>query len=128
MVNAEELKGRTKAFALRVINLFRALPDAVEAQIIGKQLLRSATSLAANYRAACVSRSRKEFLAKLSIVVEEADEALFWLEILGEATILPKEKLVSISDELQELLFIFSASRKTAKNNLSRSANTSKSS
>ena len=120
MVNAEELKRRTKEFALRVINLFRALPNTVEAQIIGQQLLRSSTSLAANYRAACVSRSRKEFLAKLSIVVEEADEALFWLEILGEVAILPKEKLRLISNELQELLFIFSASRKTAKNNLSQ--------
>ena len=120
MVNAEELKRRTKGFAIRVINLFRALPDTVEAQLIGKQLLRSSTSIAANYRAACVSRSKKEFLAKLSIVVEEADEALFWLEILGEAAIIPKERLALISDELQELLCIFSASRKTTKNNLAQ--------
>ncbi|MEM9417053.1 MAG: four helix bundle protein [Bacteroidota bacterium] len=123
MINAEELKKRTKNLALRVIKLFKALPNTAEAQLIGKQLLRSSTSLAANYRAACVSRSRKEFLAKLSIVVEEADESLFWLEILGEAAILPQEKLRLIANELQELLFIFSASRKTAKNNLSQAPN-----
>ena len=121
MVNAEELKKHTKDLSLRVIKLFKALPGTVEAQIIGKQLLRSSTSLAANYRAACVSRSRKEFLAKLSIVVEETDESLFWIEILGEAAILPSEKLKLISRELQELLFVFSASRKTAKNNLAQS-------
>ncbi|MEL6606843.1 MAG: four helix bundle protein [Bacteroidota bacterium] len=121
MVNAEELKKRTKALSLRVIKLFKALPSTVEAQIIGKLLLRSSTSLAANYRAACVSRSRKEFLARLSIIVEKTDESLFWIEILGEAAILPSEKLKLISRELRELLFIFSASRKTAKNNLAQS-------
>ncbi|XWN35311.1 MAG: four helix bundle protein [Roseivirga sp.] len=120
-MQAEALKRRTKALALRVIQLFRALPNAAEARIIGKQLLRSATSVAANYRAACVGRSKKEFFAKLSIVVEETDEVLFWLELLGEADIIPQEKLHLIAQEVKELLFIFSSSRKTARSNLSSS-------
>ena len=74
----EQLKRRTKAFALRVIRLYQSLSNNTESQIIGKQLLRSATSVAANYRAACRSRSNAEFYSKISIVIEEADESLFW--------------------------------------------------
>lgn len=81
----EQMKQRTKTFALRVIRLFQALPKTSEAAVIGKQLLRSATSVAANYRAACRSRSNAEFYSKISIVIVEADESLFWLEILTEA-------------------------------------------
>lgn len=79
---------RTKQFALRIIKLFQALPKTDEARIIGKQLLRSATSIAANYRSTCRSRSGKEFFSKLSIVIEEADESMFWLELLGESQII----------------------------------------
>ena len=79
----EVLKQRTKDFALRIIRLFQALPKTDEARIIGKQLLRSTTSVASNYRAACRARSDAEFFSKISIVVEEADETLFWLELLS---------------------------------------------
>lgn len=81
----EQMKQRTKTFVLRVIRLFQALQKTTEAAVIGKQLLRSGTSVAANYRAACRSRSNAEFYSKISIVIEEADESLFWLEILTEA-------------------------------------------
>ncbi|MGH9789756.1 MAG: four helix bundle protein [Candidatus Acidiferrales bacterium] len=80
---AEELKKRTKQFAIRVIKLFRSLPKTEEARIIGRQLLRSATSVAANYRAVCRARSKPEFIAKLGLVVEEADESALWLEPAG---------------------------------------------
>lgn len=103
-----------RAFARRVINLFSALPDTVEAQMIGQQLLRSSTFYGCQLQRS-MRRSRKELLATLSMVVEAADEALFWL-----AAAIPQEKLVLDSEVLQELLVIFSASRKTAKNNLSQ--------
>jgi four helix bundle protein len=80
----KELQARTKAFALRVIRLFDALPRSAPSQVIGRQLLRSATSVGANYLAACRAQSHAEFAAKLSIVVEEADESLYWLELLQE--------------------------------------------
>jgi four helix bundle protein len=80
----EQLLDRTKSFALRIIRLFRSLPRSPEVQIIGKQLLRSGTSVGANYRSACRGRSRAEFLAKIGVVVEEADESIYWLELLVE--------------------------------------------
>ena len=86
----EELRRRTKKFALRIIRLFKSLPRSSEAQILGKQLLRSGTSVGANYRAAGRARSRAEFSAKIGIVVEEADETVFWLECLVEAEIVKK--------------------------------------
>ena len=79
----EELRERTKKFALRVIRLFQVLPKNTEAQILGKQLLRCGTSVAANYRATCRSRSKAEFISRLGIVAEEADESVLWLELLG---------------------------------------------
>ena len=82
-VQAEELKARTMQFAIRIVRVFKGLPRGDEARIIGKQLLRSGTSVAANYRAVCRSRSRAEFISKMSVVVEEADETVFWLELLG---------------------------------------------
>jgi len=112
-LNALELQQRTKKFSLQIIQFFRALPKSVEAQTIGKQLLRSATSVTANYRAACRARSKAEFISKLSIVVEEADESLLWLELLNESEIvLVDEKLLQ---EAKEILFIMSASRKSAR-------------
>ena len=112
-MNAQELQQRTKKFSLQIIHFFQALPKSPEAQILGKQLLRSATSVTANYRAACRARSKAEFIAKLSIVVEEADETLLWLEMLSESGITKVDE--SLKKEAEELLFIMSASRKSAK-------------
>jgi len=110
----DELKQRTKLFALRVIKLFKKLPKTTEAQIIGKQLLRSATSVAANYRAACRARSNAEFHSKLSIVIEETDETMFWTELLWEADIVKKELLENLYQENEEILKIMVTSRKNS--------------
>ena len=109
------LRERTKKFALRIIRLSQALPKSREANVIATQILRSGTAVAANYRAAGRSRSRVEFTAKIGIVVEEADESVFWLELLAESGIMAAEKLRAIMKEANELLAIFSASRQTAK-------------
>ena len=93
--------------------MFRALPRTPEAQIVGKQLLRSSMSAAANYRAACRARSNAEFFAKLSIALEEIDETLFWLEILIDGGILPAKRMDSLLKEANELVAIFAASRRT---------------
>ena len=111
----EELRARTKKFALRIIRLFRSLPRATEAQILGRQVLRSGTSVAANYRAVCRARSRPEFISKIGTVVEEADETVFWLELLVDATIVPDGRLQPLLIEANELLAIFAASQRTAK-------------
>ncbi len=109
------LKDRTKAFALRIIKMSDALPRSRAANVIANQVLRSATSLAANYRAAGRGRSKAEFLAKLGIVIEEADETVFWLELLADSGIIPPARLRELTNEANQLLFIFSASRRTAK-------------
>jgi four helix bundle protein len=111
----EELRERTKQFALRVIRLFRALPKGEEARVIGRQLLRAATSVAANYRAACRARSRAEFNAKTGIVLEESDESLFWLELLGDAGIVKRSRLSSLMQEAEELTRIFYSSIQTSR-------------
>ena len=108
----EILKKRTKDGALRIIKLFQNLPKTEEARIIGKQLLRSGTSFAANYRAVCRARSKAEFFAKLSIVVEELDETLFWLELLADSKIVPEDKLSQLNAELLEILTILARARK----------------
>jgi four helix bundle protein len=112
---AKELQDRTKRFALRVVRMFRSLPRADEARIMGKQVLRSATSMAANYRAACRARSKAEFVAKIGVVVEEADETVFWLELLVESDVLSAEKAKALIEEANELLAIVSASQRTAR-------------
>jgi four helix bundle protein len=112
---AEGMKRRTKQFALRILGLFRALPKTEEARIVGRQLLRSGTSAGANYRAVCRARSKKEFVAKLGVVVEEADEMVFWFEILVEGGIVPAKRLDALMKEGQELLAIFAASIRTAR-------------
>ena len=94
MSNAEELRERTKKFAIRIVRLLKALPKATEAQVIGKQLLRSGTSVGANYRAVCRARSKAEFMARLGVVAEEADESVFWLEILEETKIFNAKQLM----------------------------------
>jgi four helix bundle protein len=111
---ATDLKERSKEFALRVMKVVRSLPPGAEGRI-GNQLLRSGTSVAANYRAACRARSRAEFLAKLSIVVEESDETAFWLELLVDAGLISEGKLRDLRDEANQLTAIFNASRNTAK-------------
>ena len=108
----EHLKERTKNFSLRAIKVFQALPRNEEARIIGKQFLRAATSVGANYRAVCRARSKAEYFSKLSIVVEEIDEALFWLEILEESGIFAKEKLSPLKMEATELVKILATARK----------------
>ena len=113
--DSEAMKLRTKNFALRVLRLCRSLPRTQEARILGGQLLRSSTSVAANYRAACGARSRAEFIAKLGIVLEEADETEFWLELVQEATLFPQAKLQSLCKEAHEIVSIFVSSVRTAK-------------
>jgi four helix bundle protein len=111
----QELRHQTKQFALRIIRLFQHLPHSPEAQVLGKQLLRSGTSVGANYRAAGRARSKAEFIAKIGVVVEEADETVFWLECLIESGIVKESLLHDLLQEANELLAIFAASRKTAK-------------
>jgi four helix bundle protein len=109
------LRDRTKAFALRVIRLFGRLPKTTEAQILGKQLLRSGTSVAANYREACRSRSKSEMISKLGIVEQELDESSLWLELLRDAEIVDPKLLVDIMDETEQLLKMTVASIRTLK-------------
>ena len=111
----EQLRDRTKAFALRVIRLFRSLPYRTDTQVLGKQLLRCGTSVAANYRAACRARSKAAFVAKMGVVVEEADEAVLWLELLTESGIVSPEKTEALLKEAHELTAIFTASHRTAR-------------
>ena len=112
----EQLQERTKAFALRVIRLFRSLPNSRDAQVIGLQLLRAGTSVGANYRAVCRSRSKADFVAKLGIVIEAADERAYWLERLLDTGVIKKEKLVGLLSEARELTAIFNAARNTTRN------------
>ena len=115
---AADLRRRTKQFALRIIRLFTALPNSAPAQVLGKQVLRSATSVGANYREASRSRSDQEFVAKLGDCLKELDETLYWLELLSEADILPAAKLTALQTETNELLAIFTTIRKGQKRRL----------
>jgi four helix bundle protein len=110
-----DLRDRTKRFALRILKLCDALPKTDGARAIGRQLLRSGTSVAANYRAAGRARSRAEFVARMGVVVEEADESVFWLELLVESGMIPKARLDDLVAEANKLLSIFVASQKTAR-------------
>jgi len=98
-----------------VIHLFRALPRSTDAQVIGKQLLRCGTSVAANYRAVCRARSKAEFVSRIGIVAEEADEAVFWLEMLSESGTMQPDRLDPLLTEARALTAIFSASQRTAR-------------
>ena len=113
----QELKDRTKAFAICIVKMFRSLPRETDAQVIGKQVLRSGTSVGANYRAACRARSHAEFLAKLGVVVEEADETVYWLELLGETQSVKPERLDQLTNEAEQLTAIFTAAKETARQN-----------
>lgn len=113
----EELKRRTKDFAHRCVKLAVSLPNTVLGRNLQGQLIRSSTSVAANYRATCIAQSKASFTAKLSIVVEEADESLFWLEFIGEEDLIKKERIGSLIKEAAELTAIFISSRKTIQSN-----------
>jgi four helix bundle protein len=117
---AMQMQARTKKFAVQVIKLTIKLPRADAAGVVGRQLLRSGTSVAANYRAACRSKSEADFIHKIGTVVEEADESLLWLEILEEADLCPCTLLAPINSEADELVRIFQTSLDTAKRNAGR--------
>ncbi len=109
------LKQRTKNLAMRILKMVDTLPKTSTARIISHQIIRSGTSVAANYRAACRARSNAEFIAKLGIVEEEADETLFWLELSEETGLLPSNRLKDIKQEANEITAIIVSSRKSAK-------------
>jgi four helix bundle protein len=113
----EELKDRTKKFALMIIKLVDDLPDTKAGRTIGNQIIRSGTSVGANYRTACRARSDADFISKITIVEEECDETLFWLELIVESNLLEKERLLAMIKEADELTAIFTASGKTARQN-----------
>lgn len=108
-----ELKQRTKTFALRVLRLVDAMPRSQKGRILANQIGRSGTSVAANYRAACRSRSRAEFAAKLGVAEEEADETTFWLEMISESETLPATKVAALHREAEEITAILATSRLT---------------
>ncbi|MDP1663430.1 MAG: four helix bundle protein [Phycisphaerales bacterium] len=113
----DEMKARTKAFGLRVIRLVEALPKTRTADVLGRQLLRSATSVGANYRSACRARSTAEFTSKLGIVEEEADESGYWLDLLSDAGAVKPARLEPLAKECDEVLAIVVAAIRTAKRN-----------
>ena len=111
----DEMKSRTKAYANRVVKLCSSLPDGWIAQTLGKQLLRSGTSVGANYRAVCRAKSTADFLNKLRIVEEECDESLFWMELLVENGLIKSSRLTGLMNEADEILAIVVSSAKTAR-------------
>ena len=113
-MNEQEMIKRTKQFALRVMKLVEALPRNVQGRTIASQLMRSGTSVAANYRAACRARSKPEFIAKLGTVEEEADESGFWLELIIESGLLIEKNVRPLLIEAGELVAIAASSKKTA--------------
>ena len=113
-MDQDALKERCKALALRVMSLIDHLPKSVQGRVIADQIMRSGTSVAANYRAACRARSKAEFVAKLSIVVEEADETVLWLELIRESQLLPESRIKDLLAEANEITAIMVASRRTA--------------
>jgi four helix bundle protein len=119
-MNRDELKERTKQFALRVMRLVDALPKSSKGRALASQLIRSGTSVAANYRAACRGRSRAEFIAKIGVVEEEADETALWLELIIADAFLSKKKVQSLLDEANELVAIMAASYISAQKNAVR--------
>ena len=114
-MTAEEMKQRTKAYALRVIRLVQALPRNEVARTVGGQLLRSGTSVGANYRSACRAKSRPDFVHKLKIVEEECDESLYWMELLVEGELISAGRLQALQQEGSEILSIVVASLRTAR-------------
>jgi four helix bundle protein len=119
-MNADDLKKRTKQFALRVLKLVAALPNTITGRAIGGQLVRSGTSVGANYRAACRGRSKPEFVAKLGIAEEEADESGYWMEVIIEGNLLKASQVEPLLSEANELTRIFAQSRISAGRTLKR--------
>ena len=115
-MDKRELQSRTKQFALRVLNLIDVLPRTAAGRAISNQLVRAATSVGANYRSACRARSRAEFAAKLGVAVEEADESLYWLELVRDGKLVPENKLSLLLKEADELTAILASGRKSATN------------
>jgi four helix bundle protein len=118
-MNEQEFKDRTKKLALRIIKLVEALPKEQTAVVIGRQLLRSGTSVGANYRAACRGKSQADVMCKLAIVEEEADETLYWMELLIESGLIPETKLSLLIRETNEIVAMIVASMKTLRGNQS---------
>ena len=114
-MNNNELKQRTKTFALRIIGMVETLPKGRVSEVIGRQLLRSGTSVGANYRAACRAKSTADFISKMGTVEEEADESIYWMELLTGAKLAQPEKLQPLMDEANELVAITVSSINTAK-------------
>jgi four helix bundle protein len=114
VLDKDELKRRTKLFALRVMKLVGALPNSIEGRSIGNQLMHSGTSVGANYRAACRARSKAEFISKLGIALEEADESAFWMELTIESELLKRNLVEPLLQEANEFTAIMAASRKSA--------------
>jgi four helix bundle protein len=116
-MNQDELKDRTKKFALRILKLVDSLPNSASGKIIKNQLGRAGTSVGANYRAACKARSRADFVSKITIVEEEADECMFWLELIMESGMIEENKVKALWQEAKELTAIFTSTGKTARQN-----------
>ena len=114
-MNQEQMKARTKDFAKKVIALCRQLPPTREGRLVGDQFFRAGTSVGVNYRAACRARSKADFISKLSIVLEETDESLYWVEIIYENRIISSKLLTDLIKEAKELIAIFVSSLNTAK-------------
>src|SRR4030042_3347418 len=111
----KDLKERTKKFALKVIKVVEMLPRGRIADILGRQLLRSGTSVGANYRSACRARSTADFISKMGIVEEEADETIYWMELLVESELIHKDEVIRLIDEANQILAITISSIKTAR-------------
>ena len=111
----EQMRQRTKDFAVRIVRLYQALPKSRDGQVIGMQLLRSGTSVGANYRAVCRARSKPDFVSKIGVVLEEADESVFWLELLVETGVMPEKRLKPLLREARELTAIFTAAQRTSR-------------
>ena len=114
-MNVDLMKERTQSFALRIIKLVESLPHTQTANIVGKQLLRCGTSVGANYRAACRGKSRADFISKLGIVEEEADEVIYWIEILIKSDLIKHSKVANLLDETNQILAIIVSSINTAR-------------
>ena len=121
MDRTDELRRRTKAFALRIIKLCNSLPRTPSGRVIANQLLRSGTAVGANYRSACRARSKPDFVSKIGIALEEADETVYWLELLIEAGVVRESRLRELVQEAEEIVAIFAASRITASQDLEHS-------
>jgi four helix bundle protein len=118
-MNPKELQARTLEFAVRVLKLTDALPRTASGRAIANQIARSSCSIAANYRAALRGKSRPDFINKITIVLEEADETAFWLDLIARAGLLPGTRLIGLRDEAEQLTRIFNATRVTARNHKS---------